>query len=55
MCVSDCTYQGVLFRDGERFDDPTNTCQSCLCQGGDVGCENADCPAVGLTLCILEP
>ena len=50
MCVSDCTYQGLLFRDGERFDDPTNTCQSCLCQGGDVRCENTDCPAVGLAL-----
>ena len=48
ICLSDCTYQGLLYQDGERFEDPTNNCQTCQCLQGNVRCENSDCPTVCL-------
>ncbi|XP_064417188.1 kielin/chordin-like protein [Latimeria chalumnae] len=40
----DCSFDNRIFVDGERFSNPLNPCQECVCYNGQVTCENRDCP-----------
>ncbi|XP_035826566.1 uncharacterized protein LOC101845560 [Aplysia californica] len=43
-CV-DCLYQGLRYRSGQRFQDPSgSSCQECVCSKGDVVCSPMSCP-----------
>ncbi|XP_078582340.1 kielin/chordin-like protein isoform X1 [Branchiostoma floridae x Branchiostoma japonicum] len=41
-----CTYGGDTFEDGERFTNPGDTCQDCVCRRGQVTCNRMPCPSV---------
>ncbi|KAL3884246.1 hypothetical protein ACJMK2_030464 [Sinanodonta woodiana] len=41
---TDCTFQGLLYRNGQSFIDPTNACHTCRCRDGNVLCQVIDCP-----------
>uniref|UniRef100_W5NEV9 Kielin cysteine rich BMP regulator n=1 Tax=Lepisosteus oculatus TaxID=7918 RepID=W5NEV9_LEPOC len=40
----DCVFENRVFVDGEEFPSPVSQCQTCVCSGGRVSCENRDCP-----------
>ncbi|KAM3870584.1 LOW QUALITY PROTEIN: kielin/chordin-like protein [Diretmus argenteus] len=40
----DCVYERQHYRHTERFYDPGNTCQSCICTNGTVHCQRRTCP-----------
>ncbi|CAN9499249.1 unnamed protein product [Ophioblennius macclurei] len=41
----DCSYHNNVYRDGDRFQNPTNTCEECICDGGRTDCHTAQCSA----------
>uniref|UniRef100_A0A673XIK2 Kielin cysteine rich BMP regulator n=1 Tax=Salmo trutta TaxID=8032 RepID=A0A673XIK2_SALTR len=41
---ADCVYEGRPYRHTERFYDPTDPCQSCLCTNGTSRCQRKPCP-----------
>uniref|UniRef100_A0A8C4SRN7 Kielin cysteine rich BMP regulator n=1 Tax=Erpetoichthys calabaricus TaxID=27687 RepID=A0A8C4SRN7_ERPCA len=45
----DCTFENRVFVDGEKFPNPLNPCQECICVNGHVNCENRDCPGAVCT------
>lgn len=42
----DCTFRGLLYRDGEDFQNPSKPCERCLCMAGNVACDSRLCPQV---------
>ncbi|CAC5413567.1 unnamed protein product [Mytilus coruscus] len=44
-CV-DCSFNGILYKNGISFDHPTERCQTCQCSNGEVQCRRKECPSV---------
>ncbi|KAK3097854.1 hypothetical protein FSP39_013843 [Pinctada imbricata] len=41
---SDCTFEGLIFRNGQSFKHPSLKCQECNCVKGNVICGKTSCP-----------
>lgn len=39
-----CSYNGRTYSDGQRFSDPQNHCNLCICDRGTVTCQAKSCP-----------
>ncbi|CAG2191701.1 unnamed protein product [Mytilus edulis] len=44
-CV-DCSFNGLVYKNGISFDHPTERCQACQCSNGEVQCHRKECPSV---------
>ncbi|XP_071136828.1 kielin/chordin-like protein [Mytilus edulis] len=44
-CV-DCSFNGLVYKNGISFDHPTERCQTCQCSNGEVQCRRKECPSV---------
>lgn len=38
-----CSYGGKTYQLGERFSNPTDSCEDCVCQAGTVDCQRRLC------------
>ncbi|KAJ8261951.1 hypothetical protein GJAV_G00160360, partial [Gymnothorax javanicus] len=45
----DCDFENRVFVDGEEFPSPVNPCQECVCSGGQVDCQDQECPRPSCT------
>lgn len=43
---NNCLYENRVYRNGQRFPDPSNQCNICDCQDGTVSCSARDCPLI---------
>ncbi|XP_033101456.1 kielin/chordin-like protein [Anneissia japonica] len=42
-CI-DCYYNGIVYQNNEVFVPQNNNCQECICQNGNVVCDQVQCP-----------
>ncbi|XP_029952600.1 kielin/chordin-like protein [Salarias fasciatus] len=40
----ECSYDTNVYRDGEKFQNPTNACEECNCNSGTIDCHRSQCP-----------
>ncbi|KAF6207081.1 hypothetical protein GE061_018320 [Apolygus lucorum] len=39
----DCEYEGKLYNNGEKLENPSTPCQVCYCRGGEIMCNSITC------------
>ena len=44
MIFADCTFEGLVFRNGQSFQHPSKECEECNCVQGNVICGKRSCP-----------
>ncbi|XP_030586933.1 kielin/chordin-like protein [Archocentrus centrarchus] len=50
-----CNFYGRDCLSGEQFPHPTESCQRCSCQNGDVVCERESCPSITCSHPVTRP
>ncbi|KAF8785303.1 Kielin/chordin-like protein like [Argiope bruennichi] len=45
VCSEGCLFEGSVYKEWHVFPDPSNSCQECVCQSGNVTCKQKQCPS----------
>lgn len=54
--VTDCLYDGRVYRDGQTFTQPGDRCHQCTCNRGNVRCERTGiCPSLSCRVTETPP
>jgi len=43
--LADCNVERQLYRHGQQFHHPTDSCQLCICTNGTISCRHRPCPS----------